>query len=72
MKKEEFDTLKRIMEAVDSEKLPDSVIIDLTTFRGVKLVFEVKAFLRLPTELAIFVAAELIVIGLSDFFGGIE
>jgi hypothetical protein len=43
MDKKQFDTLKRIVDAVDSEKLPDNVGVDLNEYNGkIKLTFEVK------------------------------
>ena len=43
MDKKQFDTLKRIVDAVDSEKLPNSVGVDLNVYNGkIKLTFEVK------------------------------
>ena len=43
MDKKQFDTLKKIVDAVDSEKLPDNVEVDLNAYNGkIKLTFEVK------------------------------
>ena len=43
MDKKQFDTLKRIVDAVDSEKLPENVGVDLNAYNGkIKLTFEVK------------------------------
>ena len=43
MDKKQFDTLKKIVDAVDSEKLPDNVGVDLNAYNGkIKLTFEVK------------------------------
>ena len=43
MDKKQFDTLKKIVDAVDTEKLPEGIGIDLNTYdTKIKLMFEVK------------------------------
>ena len=43
MDKKQFDILKKTVDAVDSEKLPDGIEIDLNTYdTKIKLIFEVK------------------------------